>query len=84
MRLASDYLTPPQIARRFGVEPAKVLSWIRCGDLSAINMAERLNGRPRWRVSQSSLDSFLVARTSRPAQKTMPRRRKRPEVTEFF
>ena len=28
----ATYLTPPAVARRYGVDPAKVLTWIRNGE----------------------------------------------------
>jgi len=43
------YLTPPQVAKRFAVDPAKVLCWIRGGELRAVDLATRTGGRPRYR-----------------------------------
>jgi excisionase family DNA binding protein len=43
----STYRTPPEIARRLGVGPEKVLAWIRSGELAAVNLATTRHGRPR-------------------------------------
>jgi excisionase family DNA binding protein len=59
------YLTPPEVARRFGIKPDKVLTWIATGGLVAINAAERPGGRPRWRISQEALEAFERRRSSR-------------------
>ncbi len=60
------YLSPPAIAERLGVSPEKVIRWIARGELRAVNLADRLGGRPRWRVSQADLESFLAARAAQP------------------
>lgn len=61
---ATCYRTPPQIAEQLRVSVAKVLGWIRRGELRAVNVADRSTGRPRWRVSPESFASFLEARRS--------------------
>ena len=73
---STSYLTPPAIAKRYGVKPAKVLAWIRNGELVAINMAERSGGRPRWHVSPEALEAFELRRSSRPAPRAV--RQKQP------
>jgi excisionase family DNA binding protein len=81
MQVAQDgYLTPPQIAKQLHVDPAKILRWIGRGELAGINVAEKLGGRPRWRISRENLDSFLAGRTNRPATTGKPRRRQRQAV----
>jgi hypothetical protein len=80
-----SWLTPPDIGKRLRVKAGKVLAWIRCGELVAVNLAERRGGRPRWRVSSAALDDFLAARSCRPAATPVRRRRKQPvEPIQFF
>ena len=69
------YWTPPMIGKLLGVDPARVIGWIRAGKLAAINLSDRT--RPRFRVSQEALDDFLRQRevTTQPV-KTWTRRRK--------
>lgn len=77
------YLTPPQIASELGVQVGKILGWIARGELRAVNLAERANGkRPRWKISRQALDDFLAARTPTPPQ-TNKRRTKRRGSYEF-
>ena len=72
--------TTPQVARMLGVNPDKVLNWIRSGELSASNVGQK--GRPSWRITQAAFDSFLAGR--QPGQRVKQvRRRKLPPVTEY-
>lgn len=82
-----DWLTPPQIARHRQLRVGKVLTWIRSGELLAVNCAERQGGRPRWRVSADALAAFDQARSNRaaiPCKSRRSRSRKDPGVTEYF
>ena len=79
------YLRPADVARDLGVNQSKVLGWIRSGELRGVNVATRLGGRPRWRIAQVDLDSFLMRRSAAPAPKvTKLRKRKDDAVIEFF
>lgn len=48
-------MTPPQVAKHLGVNRQKVLTWIANGELVAINIAQRANGRGRYRVTAAAL-----------------------------
>lgn len=79
------YLSPPEVAERFGVDAAKVLVWIRAGELRAIDAATRTGGRPRFRISPADLALFEAARAAGPTPRvTRCRRRKTPGIIEFF
>jgi excisionase family DNA binding protein len=54
------YLKPTEIAKLLRVSQDKVLGWIRRAQLRAVNVSDSV--RPRYRVSQESLDDFLKAR----------------------
>ena len=84
--MADRYLTPPELAKRLRVKPAKVLVWINNGELlGAINVATNLGGRPRWRIPPSAIAAFEEARSAKPPTKRTTRRRRRDlRVTEFF
>lgn len=69
MTSPTAYVTPPALARRYGVSIDKVLGWIRRGELRAINLADRLGGQPRWRISEADIAAFELARSSRPEPK---------------
>lgn len=53
-------LTPPEIAKQLGADPATVIQWIRSGQLKASNLAT--GHRPRYVVQPADLDAFLKAR----------------------
>ena len=85
MNIEQTKLTPPQVARMWGISVDKVLTWIRNGELPAINAAATLNGRPRYLVDTDALDSF--ERRRQVAPKTSPvrrRRERRQDVVKFF
>ena len=50
----SESLTPPQVAKRLGVNPDKVLHWIRKGELHAVNVTVKPGGRPKYRIARRS------------------------------
>jgi hypothetical protein len=78
-------LTPPQVARAWGVDVAKVLTWIHSGELRAINAAEKLGGRPRYLISRADLEIFEQRRAVQPQTTTPRRRRRQPAgVIQFF
>lgn len=78
-------LTPPQIAAQFGINSDKVVHWINTGELRAVNIATRPNGRPRWVVDIDDLAEFEQSRAAVPPT-PKPKRRKRAEagVIQFF
>lgn len=77
--------TPPQLARRYGVHPLKVLGWIRNGELRAINVAANRSGRPRWRITPAAIEDFEAGRAAvpLPPPRRQPRRQ-RLEITEDY
>ena len=78
-------LTPPQVAKRFGIAPEKVLAWINAGELRAINVALRIGGRPRYRVDPADLAVFMANRTvGKPSPSPRQNRKSLTNVIEFF
>ena len=77
------YLSPPEIADQLGVDPAKVIGWIRRGELRAVNVG---NGpsRPHYRISPADLAVFEAARAVQPPTPRLRRRRKDPISWSFF
>lgn len=69
-------LTPPQVARQYGVAPETVVNWIRSGELRAINVAAHGTKRPRFRIDPADLAAFEAAReVAAPVQAARGRRR---------
>ncbi len=78
------YLTPPAVAELLGVDVHKVLIWIKCGQLRAVNVGDGPQ-RPRFRISPADLAAFEAARTVQPPMPRIRRRRRQPEnIMEFF
>jgi excisionase family DNA binding protein len=73
----ADRLTPPQVAKRYGVSPDTVRSWIERGELRAVNIG---NGtvKPRYRIEPAALADFDKRRT---ADKTPPQKRPKKKPT---
>lgn len=69
-------LTPPQLARRWGVAADKVNALIRSGQLRAVNLAVNPNGRPRYRIYMSEIIRFEEARSTKPPLPKPQRRRR--------
>jgi excisionase family DNA binding protein len=67
-------LTVAEVARRYRVSRDKVRTWIRQGELIAINTASALCGKPRWVISAEALATFERRRASGPPP-TRPARR---------
>lgn len=73
-------LTPPVVAKRYGVSADKIIRFILAGEIAAINVAQDLTGRPRYRITEEALQAFEKKRAaSVPA--AMPERRRRQRVS---
>jgi hypothetical protein len=76
-------LTVSDVARRYRVSPDKIRTWIARGELSAVNTASALCGRPRFVILPDALAAFEARRAGGPPPKP-PRRRKRAPQIDFF
>jgi hypothetical protein len=72
------------LCARYGVGEHTVLSWIRCGDISAIDVSRKQGGKPKWRTTQEALVAFELARTAAPPPPKRKRRRRTVDVIEFY
>jgi excisionase family DNA binding protein len=82
----SEMLTPPDVARRYGVSPDTVRGWIASGGLHAVNVSKCR--RPRYRIPLEALKDFDKRHLPRivPALPAQRRRRPKPAgliVTRF-
>ena len=77
-------LTPPQLAAAWGIDVAKVLHWIKAGELRAINVATDRNGRPRYAIDVADIAVFEASRAVQPPAPRIRRRRADPNVIAFF
>ena len=79
-----EKLTPPQLAKIWGIGPDKVLAWIRKGELKATNVATISGGRPRYLIDKADLRDFEQGRVSALRPRSKSRKRLPSKVTEFF
>lgn len=78
-------LTVADFAQRYRVGPDKVRGWIARGELQAINTASVLCGKPRWVITPESLAAFERRRQGgEPAKATPKRRRRQPDMVEYY
>jgi hypothetical protein len=71
------------VARRYRVSEDKVRSWIRRGELAALNTAATMCGKPRFVITPEALDRFERGRAAAEPRKP-PRRRRRSEMVDYF
>ncbi|MCE9556755.1 MAG: helix-turn-helix domain-containing protein [Planctomycetes bacterium] len=76
-------ISPAEVARRWGIKPTKVLTWIRAGELRAIDAATVRGGRPRFLIDLEDLAAFEAARAVTPPAAPTTRRR-RLATKEYF
>jgi excisionase family DNA binding protein len=60
------WFTLPEVAELLGIDDMKLHGWLKSGELVAVNVASKPNGRPRWRIAAESLQAFLEKRQSGP------------------
>ena len=77
-------LTPPAVAKRYGVKSDRVIAWIRSGELRAIDVSSKGSKRPRFRIDPKDVEAFELQRSVTPAKKVARARRKQARVTEYF
>ena len=80
----TPWLTATQVARTLRVNSDKIRSWIRSGELVAVDVSQSPGGRPRWRITPDALDKFAERRAAVVAPRSVRHRRGRDDVTEFF
>ncbi len=81
-KIVERHLTPPDIAAKYGVATAKVIGWIRLGELKALNLANRTCRRPRYSVTPDALEQFEQSRLVIPESKR--RRKANPATKDYF
>ncbi len=73
-------LTPPQLARQWGVSADKILSFIRSGELRAVNAASKRGGRPRYLIDVADIAAFEAAREASSPPPAKPRRQRKQDA----
>lgn len=77
--------TPAELAKLLRVSPDKVRSWIKRGELSAIDTSSRRCGRPRFVILPHHLAEFEQRRkAATPPARPAPRRRQQAGFIDFY
>lgn len=76
--------TVAQVAARYRVSGDKVRTWIRNGELKAINTANRLKAKPRFLILPDSLADFEKGRRVIPILKRTRARRITDGEIDYF
>jgi hypothetical protein len=76
--------TVRDIARRYRVGEDKVRNWIKRGELSAIDTADKRRARPRYVILPEALVTFERGRQAATPRVPKPKRTKRVELVDFY
>jgi excisionase family DNA binding protein len=76
-------LTVRDVARRLRVGEDKVRTWIRNGEMRAVNTAAVLCGRPRWVIPAAALSDFERRRSAGPPPNPA-RRMRRTAMVDYY
>lgn len=80
----SKLLKVREVAERLGVCSSSVLTLIRNGRLPAVDVSVSRGVKPRWRIKQSDLETFLTPVNEKPASRPRKRRQVGPSVEQVF
>jgi hypothetical protein len=75
--------TVASLCKRWRIGADKVRTFIRRGELVAVNVALNPCGKPQWRITPESVELFEQRRTSVLTPKPQRRRRRGPEI-DFY
>ena len=77
-------VSAPDLAAEFGVSINKIHAWIKSGELRAISLATKNNGRPRYSIRREDVLAFERAREATPSNAPRVSARKRRRVVKQF
>ncbi len=79
-------LTPPLLAKRWGVNADKVLAFIHSGELRAVDVAAIGSSRPRYVIDEQDVAAFEARRANTTNAKPQQKRRGKNsrDIAEFF
>lgn len=84
MPLDRKKMTPPALAAYFGCDVQKIHTWIKTGELRAMNAATDRNGRARYLIDVADVQIFELSRMVQPPPPRTRRRRADPAIHQFF
>lgn len=78
----------PHLAKEWGVSTAKIIAFIKSGELLAIDVSTRQEKRPRYLIDRADIEAFERARQVVPdgglSTTQRLRRRAAGDVNEYF
>ena len=77
-------LSAKQVAERWGCSTRLILDHISSGTIPAVNIGRAGSKKPRYRISEADLEKFEESRAVRVVSAPTRRRKKNPNVIEFF
>jgi hypothetical protein len=78
-------VSPPTLAKAWGLDVQKIIAWIRSGELRAINAARSPTGRARFLIDKRDIEAFEQARAvTPPAARPARRRRSAPAASKTY
>ncbi len=77
-------VSPPQLAKEWGVATNKVLGLIKSGELRAINLASTKEKRPRYAIDRTDVEAFEQSRLVHPESKSVRRQKATTTVKDYF
>lgn len=77
-------LTPPKLAKRWGVSAETVIGFILAGELEGFNVASRNSTRPRYRITREAIADFERRRSAVVAPTPRRRRKAQTGVRTFY
>jgi excisionase family DNA binding protein len=83
MNIPPSGFTVADVAKRFRVGRDKVRTWIKRGELTAVNTSNRRCRRPRFVILPDALNAFERSRSTAPVPKKV-RARKQQHQIDFF
>ncbi len=82
-RPATAGYTPTELARILRVNADRVRTWIRSGEVPALNLASNLCGRPRFVVLPHHLAKLEQRRAAAPPPKA-PKRQRKAKLVDYY
>lgn len=75
-------VTPPKLAKLWGISQEKVIGWIRSGELRAINISEGTQ-RPRYLIDAADIADFEGRRAVVPPAPAPAPRKRRSDIPDY-
>jgi hypothetical protein len=77
-------LTPPELAKRWGVSSDKIRTFVESGELAAIDISTRRGERPRYLIDLADIEKFEAARAVVKVPEPKPRRKTPAPAKRYF